>query len=366
MNFRLFLLLPVLVAIVASTSYAQYGYGTSSISTNTSAISVVAGQAASVSYTVNLASGSTWGTYINVANSKALSGYGINVSLSKSYADPTYKGTLEITTGSKTPAGTYNITLNATGDDPSQGTSTLKLTVMAAPSSHNSTTVPSVSPTTSTKPSSMAFMDVVGKGTTEVNATSNAITTLSLNNSLLRIKVVINKGTYAKINGTRVSNYNFSIVLFKSYNYGVPNANYSQTGLGFAFAVNNKINETYTFVNSSGGKAPVTTYVYAPENWTTWTVLGGQFNGTAYNGGSFVFANKWIPLNSTYIENTQFFAPVPWIFLAATPVTATTSIAPASTTVPYKASSSGYKYAAIAVIIIIVIALIAYLATRRK
>ena len=363
----------VVLAFLAGTVSAQYGgYGTSSIAISPGSASVPAGQSTNASYTVSLASGSTWGTNVNVVDASSLSSHGITVTLSKTYAEPTFTGTMTVKVGSTTAPGTYNVTLNATGDDPSASPATFALTVTPT-HSISTTTTATINPTGSSKQS----MVLIGKGFAEINASSDYYTTITINNTFLKMNVVVNRGTYALINGSRVPDYNFSVLLFQVSNVGVPNANYSPAGLAFAFAVNGKVNETIALVNASGAHdAPIIT-VYAPDNWTTWTYLGGSFNGTNYNGGSFAFPNTWKHVNSTVMQNTEFFAPVPWVFLVSKPVTPTTTAvqttvvqttAPttaATTSVPYS-SSLGYEYAAVAIIVIVIIVAVAYLATRKK
>ncbi len=139
---------------------AQGGIGTSSILFSSSHVSVSQGSAASVNYTVKLASGSAWGTTLGVVNQGALSGEGISVSLSDTYGDPTYSGTMNIHVGSAVPAGSYNISLVATGDDPSPQAD-LALNVLQSPVSTisnqstaaPSTTAPSTTVLSTTAPS---------------------------------------------------------------------------------------------------------------------------------------------------------------------------------------------------------------------
>ncbi len=134
------------------------GIGTSTISVNSSSISVAPGHSAVVAYTVSLTSGSTWGTTISASNQAALSGDGITLSFSKSYGDPTYTGALTVLASSTATPGNYTISLVATGDDPSNGTADISLTVMSPvltsntpTASASNTTIPSTSmPSTTT------------------------------------------------------------------------------------------------------------------------------------------------------------------------------------------------------------------------
>jgi len=82
----------------------------------------------------------------------------------------------------------------------------------------------------------------------------------------------------------------------------------------FAYEVNGLITPTITFVNANGKPQGIPVYIYtAPgNNWTSWTWLGGTFNGTVYIGGKYAFMDHW-----TYFSNgtmvTAFIKPVPWV-----------------------------------------------------
>ncbi len=142
----------LLASIMASgITFAQNGYGTSSISLSQANITIVQGGSGSVSYNVNLASGSTWGTTLSVTNLSNLTPAGISIVLSKTYADPSYSGTATILVNSSTAPGKYNIAFIASGDDPSSSPTILALTVTAKATS---TTPPSNTiPATTTSPS---------------------------------------------------------------------------------------------------------------------------------------------------------------------------------------------------------------------
>ena len=104
--------------------------------------------------------GNTWGTTTNIANAGQLSAEGITASVSKSYADPTYSGTLTISVSSNVASGTYTVKLNATGDDPSSNTATVSVFVPAQPASTTTaSTIPastSIAPTVSVAPTTVA------------------------------------------------------------------------------------------------------------------------------------------------------------------------------------------------------------------
>lgn len=160
-------------AVLMGMAFAG-GIGTSTISVNSSSVTVSQGHSASVAYTVKLASGSTWGTMISANDSTALEGKGITLKFSNSYMDPTYSGVLMISISSAAVPGNYTIGLIATGDDPSTAQTNITLMVPSAPivnksqtnatssvsSSIVSTTVPSTtisSSPASGKPSSYTY-----------------------------------------------------------------------------------------------------------------------------------------------------------------------------------------------------------------
>ena len=359
--FPLYLVAAMVAFMAISSGYAYAsGIGASQIQINPSTASVHAGSSTSIGYTVRLTSGTTWGTTISAADASQLSSEGIGVSFSNSYADPTYSGTMTITTSSSTKAGTYNVTLEATGDDPSTSTTTFSLVVLA-PSSSSSTT------TTTVPPVGVPSFNLINKSTKLINASVGG--NISIGNLL---SARIRPGTYALINGSMVSSYNFSLALFTSSNVtSPPNESSYIPGGAYAFEVNNQITPSIEFVNSSGKPYAVISTVAANYSTTTWTFLGGTFNGTTYKGGKYAFADVWNHVNSTAMVNTQFVKPVMWVFETNTTTTTTTSTAPVSTTTtpPAKTTAPPTSYTdyyiAIAVVIII-IAVIAALLLRKK
>lgn len=159
--------------LLLSLSYAQPGgYGTSSITLSQYSVYLVNGGITNVNYSVNLASGNTWGTRLTIINGKALLSDGVSTTLSKNYSNPTYTGVLTINVAQSAPKGTYQIILNATGDDPSSNVTTLTL-IVAAPGntttiqnvtkvSATTTAVPIVQATTSVPPANTVASEFYG------------------------------------------------------------------------------------------------------------------------------------------------------------------------------------------------------------
>ncbi len=109
---------------------AANGYGTSSISVSQSTVAIGQGSSINVNYSVNLATGNTWGTNLVIVNETALAAQGITVTISKSYGDPTYSGYLIISASSTATQGSHDLVLQATGDDPSTSNTTIVVNVV--------------------------------------------------------------------------------------------------------------------------------------------------------------------------------------------------------------------------------------------
>ena len=129
-----------MLLLISGVSFAQYGYGTSNITLSRYSVTMVNGGTAKINYSVNLASGSTWGTTLSVNDNNYLLSHGISTSLSKTLGDPTYTGVLDINVAPSTPKGVYQVVLQATGDAPSAHNTTLTLTI-AAPNSSTTTVI---------------------------------------------------------------------------------------------------------------------------------------------------------------------------------------------------------------------------------
>jgi hypothetical protein len=137
------------------TSPSAYGgaLGSSTIILGEKSVTIKAGSSQTVSYTVNLTSGTKWGTTIG-ANSIN----GFSVSFSKTCADPTYAGTATISVASSVNNGTYTLEFSATGDDPTSSSTSLTVTVI----DHTSSSTP---PPTSSSSKSFAKAygsDIIG------------------------------------------------------------------------------------------------------------------------------------------------------------------------------------------------------------
>ncbi len=352
--------------IIPSYTFAS-GIGSSSIQLTQSGANLSVGGSASVGYTVKLVSGTPWGTTLNIVNKNQLLADGITLTLSNSYSDPTYSGTLGISASSSAKPGTYNILLNATGDDPSSSNAALSLTIFSKAS--NATT------STTTIPQAPAVFTLFNASTSSINATEGGFLSVKSFDGVA-VNVTIPADTFANVSGTLLSKYNFTLAIFTVSNLALPpnESNYNMA-YGFAYEVNGKITPAISFVNRLGKNQPVITTAAYPPTWGSWTYFGGSLsaNGTTYTGGAYKFKDAWT-YNATAktISNDQFFKPVMWVFtfapaanVSSTTVPSTTTTAP--TTVPYTApSTSKPPYAAIAVVVIILVLIAAFFAFRKK
>ena len=122
-----------------------YGLGTSKITLQEYNASIGSVGNISISYNLSIASGSTWGTNLNVVNGASLSANGIHVSITNNGGDPPFSGFIQIYANGAKP-GKYSVLINATGDDPSISNAVLKLLVTNNTGSVSQTTNSSVRP----------------------------------------------------------------------------------------------------------------------------------------------------------------------------------------------------------------------------
>ncbi|MCL4350310.1 MAG: hypothetical protein M1535_02555 [Candidatus Thermoplasmatota archaeon] len=127
-----------------STSHVlPYSIGSSTITLNTTSITVEKGSTYKVSYTVKLTSGTKWGTYVGTSQPS-----GISVSTSTGIQDPTFSGTASISPSTSMAIGTYTVSFSASGDDPTSSSTALTVHVIngtSASSPPSSSTTPTSS-----------------------------------------------------------------------------------------------------------------------------------------------------------------------------------------------------------------------------
>ncbi len=151
------------IFVMLSTASGAVGYGTSSIAITPGSLSIIAGGAASAIYNVTVASGNTWGTTVNIVDKAQLASQGITATLSNpGPVDPPFSGTLAITASASAKPGTYTVTLNATGDDPSVANANLTVNLAAPSGSKNSTSTPTTTSATTTVGQSSGGTQVSG------------------------------------------------------------------------------------------------------------------------------------------------------------------------------------------------------------
>lgn len=138
-NKRYFALSLLAILSVIAPYASAYGYGTSSISFAHQNVSVAAGSSLNANYTVNLATGQSWGTMFQLAKA-APSGITVSVSHPSNYSVP-FSGYLTIQVAASTAPGQYPLVFMATGDDPTTQNATLIVNVPSP------TTVPAMNHT---------------------------------------------------------------------------------------------------------------------------------------------------------------------------------------------------------------------------
>ena len=121
-------LLPILILGLMPQFAFGYGLGTSKITLQEYNASIGSVGSISISYNISIASGSMWGTNLNVVNGASLSANGIHVSITNNGGDPPFSGFIQIYANGAKP-GKYSVLINATGDAPSISNAVLKLLV---------------------------------------------------------------------------------------------------------------------------------------------------------------------------------------------------------------------------------------------
>lgn len=171
----IFVLAALLIALLPSVAMAQYGYGASEVVVSANNVTLYPGGSTTISFTVKLVSGNTWGTNVKIVTSSSY----VSVTASPSSGDPTFSGKLTITVASNAPSGVYEVNVSATGDDPSSSPATIYVYVKsnsttATTTTTTSTTTTSATSTTTTTPSSAATTTVT---TTKTVTTTSTYTT---------------------------------------------------------------------------------------------------------------------------------------------------------------------------------------------
>ena len=119
---------------------AAAGYGTSSISLQQNSVSLLRGGSSTINYTVNLASGNTWGTELVVLNKNELASSGIGIAVAPAMGDPPFSGRLTLSVSQNATIGASRVLLAAAGDDPSVANATLTVVVEASGNASAGTT----------------------------------------------------------------------------------------------------------------------------------------------------------------------------------------------------------------------------------
>lgn len=153
LNYALYALAAVLV--LAGMASAATTSGASVITLSSPNVSTNAASTAIVGFNVNLTAGKSGMTYVTVTNYATLLGEGLNVTVSPSRGLPNYTGIVNVHTANSTRNGVYNVTLQATDQDPSHP-ATFKVMVGSLPSPvlSSTTTTGAITATTTTSAAS--------------------------------------------------------------------------------------------------------------------------------------------------------------------------------------------------------------------
>ena len=99
----------------AAQGYGGGGTGTSKLTFEPKNLTVAPGKTASAKVTVNLSSGKTWGTNLQVSEVPA----GVTISFDPASGEPTFASMMTVKAASTANPGAYSVKVQATGDDPS-------------------------------------------------------------------------------------------------------------------------------------------------------------------------------------------------------------------------------------------------------
>ncbi len=349
--------------LLINVSSAAISSGTSVIELSATSANITQGGTTSVGYTVKLTSGTAGNTTISY-----ISPSGIKATFSKLSGVPTFNGTMTLYASQSIEPGSYIISLSATGTDPSKYTNfTLNVVASAQPKLLTLYSEKTIQVNANNYISYTVSVNTPGSSTSTVYGYSVEPPVALISYTLT---VIIPAGTYALINNTKVSQYNFTLATFnQNSSFPAPSSNYT-VDFFWLFEVNGQVSSNITFVNSSGDAVPLITEINAPSNWTSYTYLGGSLidNGQYYNfaGGYYAFPNTWT-FNSTTKElvNDQFISPVPWVFVQPANSVVTSSGNKSQSTSgspPY----SLFIVAAIIILVIIVAVLALVVRSRKK
>ncbi len=120
-----------------SNTIVSNSIGTSTITLNETNLNIKSGGSSMISFTVKLASGTTWGTTISASGPT-----GFSTSFTPSSGDPTFSGTATVSVANSVKNGTYTISFTASGDDPTSSAAKLTVTVYGYSSSAPPTSTP--------------------------------------------------------------------------------------------------------------------------------------------------------------------------------------------------------------------------------
>ena len=377
------------VAISNPTNTAQFV-------TNSSTINLHQYGTANITYTVELISGMSGYSKINLTNINVLNSHGITVSLTNMSGVVPFSGKLVVSAGQNTYPMLYNLSIIVLGNDTQATPTTLYINVIKYNStviSSNNITPPNLSNNYIPIPPIPRLLKI-----SEINNSINGINGARLNFG--NVTVLIPPNTYISIKNKSYSNYNFSIILFKPQNMSIAPLPYN-VSYAYGFAVNGQITPNIKFITPNGNIRNITTILKGNNTYTAMQFGGGSYNSIAYNFGNYASYMNWTfnSENNTIQNNTNY--PGAWVVFHApfeiyynhglidmgippqnitsntlpsnASIPKTTSVTGATTTIPItNANANGaysksdilsyLTYAALAIVVIAII----FLAYKRK
>ncbi len=292
-------------AVSASTNTAQF------VSNNNTLMLPQYGSANTL-YNVELISGISGYSKINLTNINVLNSHGITVSLTNMSGVPPFSGKLTINAGQNTYPMLYNLSIIVTGNDTQTTPTTLYINVVKYNNtiiSSNNITPPNLSNNYIPIPPTPRLLKI-----SEINNSVNGVVGARLNFG--NVTVLIPPNTYILIGNRTYPNYNFSIILFKPQNMSISPLPYN-ISYAYGFAVNNQITTSIKFTTPNGNIRNITTILNGNNTFTAMQFGGGSYNSIAYNFGNYNSYMNWTynSKNNTIQNNTNY--PGAWVVFHA-------------------------------------------------
>ncbi|MCL5423736.1 MAG: hypothetical protein M1385_01465 [Candidatus Marsarchaeota archaeon] len=267
---------------------------------------------ANTTYTVELISGISGYSKINLTNIKVLNSHGITASLTNMSGIPPFSGKLVVSAGQNTYPMMYNLSIIVLGNDTQATPTTLYINVIKYNNSiisSNNITPPNISNNYIPIPPTPRLLKI-----SEINNSVDGANGARLNFG--NVTVLIPPNTYVSIGNKSYLNYNFSIILFKPQNMSIAPLPYN-ISYAYGFAVNGQITPSIKFTTANGNIRNITTILKGNNTYTAMPFGGGSYNSIAYNFGNYNSYMNWTfnSENNTIQNNTNY--PGAWVVFHA-------------------------------------------------